>query len=209
DGCERRWSSGSPCSAWRPHACRPADLPLMTERIENPAQPPAMLIGHLRCRRGTGAYRLREHRVGIIDYQQDPARRTPNRLRAEPRPLRPARRNPECGVSNRELRDDVISLPHTVKDPGTEGRLVERDSRISVVDPQFRLDTRHAGRGYPPSAALCIGDRFLIRSPPRRSLRASSQVTMPAVLSGSGRLNPRSTTSSGTLRARWRNAYRA
>jgi hypothetical protein len=94
-----------------------------------------------------GAYRLREHRVGIIDYQQDPARRTPNRLRAEPRPLRPARRNPECRVSDRELRDDVISLPHTVKDPGTEGRLVERDSRISVVDPQFRLDTRHAGRG--------------------------------------------------------------
>src|SRR5262249_46676189 len=102
----------------------------MTERIENPAQPPAMLIGHLRGRRGTGGYRAREHRVGIIDYQQDPARRAANRLRAEPRPLRPARRNPERGVSDRELRDDVISLPHPVKDPGTEGRLVEGDSRL-------------------------------------------------------------------------------
>ena len=117
----------------------------MTEWIKNPAQTPAMLIGHLRRRCGTGPYRLREHRVGIIDYQQDPARRTANRLRAEPRPFRPARRNPECGVSDRQLRDDVISLPHTVKDPGTEGRLVERDSRISAVNPQFRLDTRHAG----------------------------------------------------------------
>ena len=38
-------------------------------------------------------------------------------------------------------------------------------------------------------------------SPPRPGSRASRQVAMPAVLSGSGRDNPRSTTSSGTLTA--------
>jgi hypothetical protein len=38
--------------------------------------------------------------------------------------------------------------------------------------------------------------------PPRPRPRASSQVAMPAVLSGSDRDNPRSTTSSGTRRAR-------
>jgi hypothetical protein len=31
-----------------------------------------------------------------------------------------------------------------MKDPGTKGRLVERDCRGSAVDPQFRLDIRHA-----------------------------------------------------------------
>ncbi len=117
----------------------------MTERIENPAQTPAMLIGHLGCCRGAGRDRLSHHRVGIIDHEQGPARRAANRLRAEPRPVWPARCNPERGVSDRELRDDVTSLTDTVKDPGAEGRLVERDSRVSAVDPQFRLDVRHAG----------------------------------------------------------------
>jgi hypothetical protein len=32
-----------------------------------------------------------------------------------------------------------------MKDPSAEGRLVEHDSRISAVDPQFRLDIPHAG----------------------------------------------------------------
>jgi hypothetical protein len=52
------------------------------------------------------------------------------------------------------------------------------------------------------AAATSAVERFLIRSPRRRGLRASSQIAMPAVLSGSGRRSPRSTTSSGTRRAR-------
>jgi len=55
----------------------------MTERIENPAQTPAMLVGHFGCRRSTGCDRLRHHRVGIIDHEQGPACRAANRLRAE------------------------------------------------------------------------------------------------------------------------------
>jgi hypothetical protein len=34
-------------SGWRPGIYRPADPPLMTERIEDPAQTPAVLAGHL------------------------------------------------------------------------------------------------------------------------------------------------------------------
>ena len=45
-------------------------------------------------------------------------------------------------------------------------------------------------------------DLFRVRSPWRADLRAPSQVAMPPVLSGSGRRSPRSTTSSGTRRAR-------
>ena len=106
-----------------------------------------MLIGHLRCWRGPGLDRPRKHRVGIIDHQQSPACRAANSRRAETRPRRPARRNPERGVPDRQLRDDLVSLADAMKDPGTEGRLVERDCRSSAIDPQFRLDIRHAGSG--------------------------------------------------------------
>ena len=46
---------------------RPADFPLMTERIEDPAQAPAVLVGHLGRRDRTGSDRLREHRVRVFD----------------------------------------------------------------------------------------------------------------------------------------------
>jgi hypothetical protein len=45
---------------------------------------------------------------------------------------------------------------------------------------------------------------FRVRSPLQPGSRATRQVTMPAVLSGSDRDNPQSTTSSGTRRARSR-----
>jgi hypothetical protein len=50
--------------------------------------------------------------------------------------------------------------------------------------------------------AIPGSDLFRVRSPPRLGSRASSQVAMPAVLSGSDRDNPRPTTSSGTRGAR-------
>jgi hypothetical protein len=34
-----------------------------------------------------------------------------------------------------------------MKDASAESRLVESDSLISTIDPQFRLNIRHAGRG--------------------------------------------------------------
>ena len=63
----------------------------MAERIEDPAQTPAVLVGHLGGRSGTSPDRLHEHRVGVIYQQQGPASRAADRPRAEPRPGRPAR----------------------------------------------------------------------------------------------------------------------
>src|SRR5262249_16157656 len=78
-------------SSWWPRPHRPPHFPLMTKRIEDPAPPRTVLIGHFGCRCGTGPYRLGKHRVGIIDHQQSPARRAADRLRAEPRSIRSAR----------------------------------------------------------------------------------------------------------------------
>ena len=119
----------------------------MTERIEDPAQAPAVLVGHVGRWRGTSADRLREHRIWIVGYQQGPARCTADCLRAEPRSVRSARGNPERGVSDRQLRDDLVSLPDAMQGSGAESCLIELDSGSSAIDPQFRLYTRHAGDG--------------------------------------------------------------
>jgi hypothetical protein len=129
-GHRKAWPSG-----WRPGTYRPADLPLMTERIEDPAQTPAVLVGHLGCRNGTGLYCLGKHRVRIINNKQNPAGRAADRPWAEPWSVRSARRNPERGVSDRQLRDDLIAFANLMKDSRTKSYLVERNGRGSAIDP--------------------------------------------------------------------------
>jgi hypothetical protein len=62
----------------------------MTERIEDPAQAPAVLVSYLGRRNGTGSDRLREHRVRVFDQQQGPASGAADRSWAEPRRIRSA-----------------------------------------------------------------------------------------------------------------------
>jgi len=88
----------------------------MTEWIEDPAQTPAVLVGHFRCRSGTGLYRPGEHRIRVIHNQQGPTGRAADRLWTEPWSVRSARRNPERGVSDRQLRDDLIAFSYLMKD---------------------------------------------------------------------------------------------
>ena len=71
-----------------------------------------------------------------------PAGRAADRLRAEPRPGRAARGNPERRVPDRQLRDDLIALADPVQDPRAERRLVNGDGRGGAVNPQLRLDAR-------------------------------------------------------------------
>ncbi len=51
---------------------------------------------------------------------------------------------------DRQLRDDLIAFADLMKDPRTESRLVEGDSRSGAIDPQLRLDARHAGQHRRP-----------------------------------------------------------
>ena len=62
-------------SFWRPGTKRPADFPLVPERVEDPAQTPAVLIGHLGRYTGASRQRLREHRVRVVCHEQGPAGR--------------------------------------------------------------------------------------------------------------------------------------
>ncbi|HEY7264494.1 MAG TPA: hypothetical protein VH589_23800 [Trebonia sp.] len=107
----------------------------MTERIEDPAQTPTVLIDHLRCRSGTGLYCSGKQRIRVIDNQQGPASRAADRLWTEPWPVGSSRRNPERGVSDRQLRDDLITFAYLMKNSRAESYCVERDSRGSPINP--------------------------------------------------------------------------
>jgi hypothetical protein len=88
----------------------------VAERVDDPAQAPAVLVGHRGRRDGAGPHRLRVQRVWIVDYQQGPAGRAADRLRAESRPGRAARGNPEGRVPDCQLRDDLIAFADPVPD---------------------------------------------------------------------------------------------
>jgi hypothetical protein len=116
----------------------------VTEGVEDPAKAPAVLVAHGGRGRGPGRDRPCKDRVGLVDQQQDPAGRPADRLRAEPRPVRAARGNPEERVADCQLGDDLIAFADLMQDPRTESRLVKRDRRGRATDPQLRLDARHA-----------------------------------------------------------------
>ena len=107
----------------------------MTKRIEDPAQTPAVLVGHLGCRSGTGLYRPGKQRIRVIGNQQGPASRAADRPWTEPWPVGSSGRNPERGVSDRQLRDDLIAFAYLMKDSRTESCCVESDSRGSLINP--------------------------------------------------------------------------
>src|SRR5262245_39889576 len=128
----------------------------MTEWIEDPAEAPAVLVGHLGCGGGAGPDRPREHRIRIFNQQQGPASRAADRPGAEPWPVRSARCNPESRVPDRQLRDDLIAFAYPVKDSRAESLLVERDSRSGSIDPQLRLEI---GRARVGKECRCRGSR--------------------------------------------------
>lgn len=51
--------------------------------------------------------------------------------------------DPERGIPDGELGDDVLAPAHSVQHDGAEGGLVERDRIRGAFNPQFRLDAGH------------------------------------------------------------------
>src|SRR6266516_4526083 len=152
-GSNRRATPAMPMSARRPGHDRLADLPLVTEWINDAADPPAVLIadrGQLSSASSDGP---RQHGIGVLDDEQCPARATADRLRTEPPCAGPRRSHPEHRVSDGQLRDDLLTITHPVEHRRAERVSVERDRLAGVVDPQLRLNTRHrATLPAPPPA---------------------------------------------------------
>ncbi len=98
-------------SGWRPGAEWPADLPLVAERVDDPAQPPAVLVAHWRRFRRASGDRLPDDAVGVFDHEQCSAGRAIDCAGAEPLHGRGRCRHPERCVADAELRDDVVPSP--------------------------------------------------------------------------------------------------
>src|SRR6266511_1121403 len=126
-----------------PGSQRYADLPLVAVWVDDPAEPPAVLVVHGgRFRRARGD-RLLDDAVGVFDHEQRSAGRAIDCAGAVPLHRRGRCRHPERCVTDAELGDDVVPLADPVKDGCTECGFVERDRFTRSLDPQLRLDTRH------------------------------------------------------------------
>src|SRR5512132_103418 len=130
-------------SARRPRSGRLADLPLVAEGINDPADAPAVLVTYRGLLGRAGRNSPLQHHVGILDHEQGPARSTTDRLRTEPPHARPSCGHPERRFANGQLRDDLVTLTHTAQHPSAERILVELNRLTSPLDPQLRLDARH------------------------------------------------------------------
>ena len=131
----------------RPGDERFADFPLVTERIDESAHPPAVFVVDRRLALSTSDDRLSEHRVWIVDHEEYSARRAADGSRDQALGARPGSRDPERRVADGELGDDVISLADAVQHPGAERGLVEREGRHAPVDPELGLNGCHGRAG--------------------------------------------------------------
>ncbi len=130
-------------SVGRPLAERYTEFPFVAKRVDNPPQSPPMLVANPRSHDCASRRCLLDDAIWVLDHKQCPARRPPDRLRAEAVHARVCRYHPEQRLANRELHDDVISIPYSMKHPGIERRHVERDSGARAVNPQLRLNPAH------------------------------------------------------------------
>src|SRR6266487_3434021 len=138
------WTLLSASARWPRPEWR-ADLPLVPERVDDPAEPPPVLVAHRRRFRRAGGYRPPDNRVGVCDHEQRPTGRAVDRARAETLHCRRGRSHPERRLADTELRDDVVVVAHTMKDGCAKRGLVEGQRLAGTLDPQLGLDARHRG----------------------------------------------------------------
>lgn len=130
-----------------PGSERPPDLPLVPERVDDSSEPPSVLVVYRRGLSRAGRDRLPGNCFGIVDDEQHPAGCAVDGSRAETPQGGGRRCHPERCFTDSELSDGVVSFTHSVQNRCAERRLVEGDGVAWPVDPELRLDARHAWSG--------------------------------------------------------------
>ena len=104
----------------RPPSRRPSDLPLVTERVDDPTKTPSVLDGDRRslCRtRSNGPF---DERVRIVNGHEDAASPASDRAGAETAHALCRRADPERPVADSELGDDVLAVANAMQDTSTK-----------------------------------------------------------------------------------------
>jgi hypothetical protein len=130
----------------RPLDDRLPDFPLVTERIENATELPAVLDGHGGGLGRSRGHRLLNERMRIVDNEESTAGSPVDAAWIEALHGRRRRGDPEGSTPHGELGDDVIAFTYEMERACTERRFVERDRFARFVNPKFRLDSRHEPR---------------------------------------------------------------
>src|SRR5215468_7444511 len=138
----------------RPGAERSADLPLVAEWIDNPAEPPAVFVANGRRDARAGGDRSLDDRLGVVDDEQCATGRTVDRARTEAFHRRRAGCEPEGRFADGELGDNVVPVADAMQDGCAESGLVEGDRFSWSVNPKLRLDAAH------PRGTLSRADRL-------------------------------------------------
>jgi hypothetical protein len=101
-----------------------------------------MLIPHRRQLQRPGGACLRDELVRVVDHQQHSAGSAPIRTRT--RALRGRTRDPITGLPHGQLGDHIVAVADEVQHGRAKRSLVEGDRLARTLDPEFRLDARHA-----------------------------------------------------------------
>ncbi len=130
----------------RPPSRRPPDLPLVTERVDDPTKTPPVLDSDRRSLGCTRTDRPFDKRIWVVDGHEDAASRSSDCAGTEtPRALR-RRADPERTFAHSELGDDLLAVADAMQDTRPESPLVEVNSRRRTLHPNLRL---HA---HPPTS---------------------------------------------------------
>jgi hypothetical protein len=107
----------------------------VAEGVDDPAEPPAMLIGDRGEFFCAGDYSFPDDCIWVVHNEQGPASRSTHYARAEPLQLTRDRSDPERSVAHLELGHDVITLTNTVNDDRAERSRIESQRLAWTLNP--------------------------------------------------------------------------
>jgi hypothetical protein len=115
----------------------------MPERIEYATHSPAMLEIDGRFLRSPGLDSLRMNGVRVIHHEKHSPGGCADRAGNKALRTLAYGGDPESGLADRKLSDDLFALAHHMEHARSKGSLIERDCRCPLVDPELGLYGRH------------------------------------------------------------------
>jgi hypothetical protein len=125
----------------------------MAERVDDAPDPPPVLLAHSRREVRTLADGGLHDRVGIGGHEEKTGGSAAGRPWAQSLHAFVGGADPEHGVPDNQLSDDVIALPDAMQNRRRERSLVEGDRGRRPVYPQLRLNARPHPIKYGPDGA--------------------------------------------------------
>ena len=136
----------SPSVRWRQRARWLADLPPVTERVDDLTEPPSVLVLDRREFLCALAHGRGYDALGVVHDEQQPPGCTAETVGTKALHFVVRALDPEPGAVDVELSHDVVAIADQVQHGRAECSLVERDRCTGAINPQLWLDAGHPSR---------------------------------------------------------------